>query len=48
MLVIDHDSIGDRIFRGHAAYACCPGEAHANVWGFSFLTSGWQVVNVAF
>ena len=28
----------------HAAYACCTGEAHANVWGFSFLTTGWQVL----
>ena len=38
MLVFDHESIGDRNFRGqrHAAYACCTGEAHANVWGFSF------------
>ena len=45
MLVVDHESIGDRHFLGqrHAAYACCTGEVHAEVWGFSFLTTGWQV-----
>ena len=31
--------IGDRNFG-----SCCTGEAHANVWGFSFLTTGWQVL----
>ena len=42
MLVIYHDSIGDRNFCGqeHVAYACCTGEAHANVWGFLFLIIG--------
>ena len=45
MLVVDHESIGDRNFHGqrHAAYACCTGEAHANVWGFLFLTNDRQL-----
>ena len=44
--VVDQESIGDGAFRGqrHAAYVCCTEEAHAKVWGFLFLTTGWQVL----
>ena len=46
LLVVPQESIGDQNYRGqrHAAYACCTGEVHAKEWGFSFLTTGWQVL----